>query len=161
MISTEHLHKVAPTTNSRRRNSTKPLRRSGKDTAPGPDRIQYSDIKNLIKEDRAELYTIGQEIFDKGYIPEDWTDSFLRHIPKPGKGHHKLNEHCILTMQNTIGKLMEHIVARKLASDLEDREILPTNQGIQRLFRPGKWTWEMGLHLHVTCAKDSRGKNRQ
>ena len=33
------------------------LRRSGKDTAPVPDRIQYSDIKNITEEDRAEHYT--------------------------------------------------------------------------------------------------------
>ena len=63
----------------------KVLRRSGKDTTPGPDRIQYCDIKNLTEEDRAELYTIYQEGFDKGYIPKDWTDSFLRPIPKPRK----------------------------------------------------------------------------
>ena len=31
------------------------LRRSGKDTAPGPDKVRYSDIKNLIEEDRAEF----------------------------------------------------------------------------------------------------------
>ena len=66
-----------------RRNSKKVLRRSRKDTVPGPDRIQYWDIKNLTEEDRAELYTIYQESFDKGYIPKDWTDTFLRPIPKP------------------------------------------------------------------------------
>ena len=32
-------------------------------------------------------------------------------------------------MQNTVRKLMEGIVARKLARDLEDREIFPANQG--------------------------------
>ena len=63
----------------------KVLRRSRKNTAPGPDRIQYWDIKNLTEEDRAKLYTIYQESFDKGYIPKDWTDSFLRPIPKPRK----------------------------------------------------------------------------
>ena len=62
-----------------------------KDTAPGPDRIQYWDIKNLTEEERAELYTIYQESFDKGYIPKEWTDSFLKPIPKPRKDHHKLN----------------------------------------------------------------------
>ena len=93
------------------------------------------DIKNLIEEDRAELYTIYQESFDKGYIPEDWTGSFLRPIPKPGKDRHKLNGYRILTMQNTVGKLMERTVARKLSRDLEDRKILPANQGD---FRPGK-----------------------
>ena len=126
LISTEHLHKVAPTMNSQRRNSR---RRSGKDTEPGPDKIRYSDIKKLTEEDRTELHTIYQESFDKGYIPEDWTDSILRPISKPGKAHHELNGYRIHTMQNTAGKLMERTVARKLARDLEDREILPENRG--------------------------------
>ena len=100
-----------------------------KDTAPGPDRIRYSDIKNLTN--RAELYTIYQESLNKGYIPKDWTGSFLRPIPKPRKDHHKLNGYRILTMQNTIGKLMERIVAAKLDRDLHDRGILPANGGGQ------------------------------
>ena len=51
----------------------------------------------LTEEDRAELYTIYHDSFDKGYIPEDWTDSFLRFILKPGKEDHKLNGYRILT----------------------------------------------------------------
>ena len=42
-------------------------------------------------------------------------------------------------MQNTVGKLMESMVARKLTKDLENRGVLPPNQGG---FRPGKATWE-------------------
>ena len=42
-------------------------------------------------------------------------------------------------MQNDIGKLVERIVARKLARDFEDRNILPATQGD---FRTGKCTWE-------------------
>ena len=42
-------------------------------------------------------------------------------------------------MQNTTGKLMERILARKLAHDLERRNVLPTNQGG---YRAGKATWE-------------------
>ena len=42
-------------------------------------------------------------------------------------------------MQNTTGKLMERIVARKLAQDLERRNVLPSNQGG---YRAGKTTWE-------------------
>ena len=155
LISTEHLHKVAPTMNSQRRNSR---RRSGKDTEPGPDKIRYSDIKKLTEEDRVDLYTIYQESFDKGYIPEDWTDSILRPISKPGKAHHELNGYRILTMQNAVGKLMERTVARKLARDLEDREILPENRGgSDQKNAHGK----MQLHLHMKCTKDSRGKNKQ
>ena len=75
------------------------LRRSGKDTAPGPDKVRYSDIKNLTEEDRTELYAIYHESFPNGYIPEDWTHSFLKPIPKPRKDHRTLNGYRILTMQ--------------------------------------------------------------
>ena len=50
-----------------------------------------------------------------------------------------LNGYRILSMQNTIGKLMERIVARNLARDFEDRNILPANQGDSRT---GKCPWE-------------------
>ena len=73
MISTKHLHKVAPKMNSLRRNSAKPSEKAG--------RIQHlvqigfdTQItkRNLTEEGRAELYTIYQESFDKCYIPKDW-----------------------------------------------------------------------------------------
>ena len=105
-------------------------------------------------------YTRYPESFDKGYIPKDWTDSLLRPIPKPEKYHHKLNGYRILSKSNTVGKLMEHIVARKLASDLEDREVLPTNQGIRRLFRPGKWTWENGAAFACDVYKGFQRKEQ-
>ena len=56
------------------------LRRSGKDTAPGPDKVRYSDIKNLTEGDMTELYAMYRENFDKGYIPEGWTHSFRKRI---------------------------------------------------------------------------------
>ena len=42
-------------------------------------------------------------------------------------------------MQNTTGKLMERVVARKLAEDLERRNVLPPNQ---EGYRAGQTTWE-------------------
>ena len=61
-------------------------------------------------------------------------------------------------MQNTVGKLMERNVARKLARDLEDKEILSADQwGSDQRMHMGK----MQLHLHMTRTKDSRGKNKQ
>ena len=110
-----------------------------KDTAPGPDKVKYSDIKNMSENDLKELLELYQKSFDQGQLPEDWTHSFLQPLPKAGKDHRKLNGYRILTMQNTVGKLMERIVACKLTNDLEERGILPPNQGG---FRPGKCTWE-------------------
>ena len=43
-----------------------------------------------------------------------------------------MNGYCILTMQNTTGKLIEWIVARKLAQDLKRKNVLPSRQGEYR-----------------------------
>ena len=115
------------------------LRRSGKDTAPGPDNVRYSDIKNLTEEDRTELScTLSTKKALTKATSQKTGVSFLKPVSKPGKDHRKqLNGYRILAMQNTIGKLMERIVARKLTRDLEDQKILPANQGG---FRLGKCT---------------------
>ena len=110
-----------------------------KDTAPGPDRVRYSDIKNLSVDNKSELFRLYEESFATGQVPEGLSHSYLKPIPKPGKDHSKLNGYRILTMQNTMGKLMERIVSRKLAQDLERRNVLPPNQGG---YRAGKTTWE-------------------
>lgn len=70
----------------------------------------------------------------KGYIPENWPHSFLKPLPKPGKDNRKLNGYRILKMQITEERL-EGIIARKLARDLENWEIIPANQAG---FRQGK-----------------------
>ena len=96
---------------------TEALSGLSKDTAPGPDRVKYSDIKNLSVHNKSELFRLYEESFATGQVPEDWSHSYRKPIPKPGKDHSKLNGYRILTMQNTTGKLMERIVARKLAQD--------------------------------------------
>ena len=73
-----------------------------------------------------------------GTIPEDWLHSFLGVVPKPGKDHKALNGYRIITMQNTIGKLLEKIIARRVAKDLEERKVLPATLGS---YRKGKDTW--------------------
>ena len=117
---------------------TKALSGLSKDTAPGPDRVKYSDIKNLSVHNKSELFRLYEESFATGQVPEDRSHSYLKPIPKPGKDHSKLNGYHILTMQNTTGKLMERIVARKLAQDLERRK----------------------KKKHMMSMKDSRGRNK-
>ena len=41
-------------------------------------------------------------------------------------------------MQNTVGKLLEKIVARKLSIELEEKNLLPSTLGS---YRQGKDTW--------------------
>ena len=118
---------------------TEALSGLSKDTAPGPDKVKYSDIKNLLEDDKSELFRLYEKSCATGQVPEYWSHSYLKPIPKPGKDHSKMNGYRILTMQNSTGKLMERIVARKLAQDLERRNVLSPNQ---RGYRAGKTTWE-------------------
>ena len=46
----------------------------------------------------------------------------------PGKDHSKLSGYRTLTMQNTTGELVERIIVRKIAQDLENRNVLPPNR---------------------------------
>ena len=85
-------------------------------------------------DNKSELFKLYEESFATGLVPEDWSHSYLKSIPKPGKDHSKLNGYRILKMQNTTWKLMERIVARKFAQDFERRNVLPPNQGGYRAY---------------------------
>ena len=67
----------------------------------------------------------------------------------------KLNGYRILTMQNSTGKLMGWIVARKLAHGLERRNVLPPNQGG---YRAGKPTWENPARFAYNVYEGFQGK---
>ena len=118
---------------------------------------KYSDIKNLSADNKSKLFRLYEESFATGQVPEDWSLSYLKPIPKPGKDHSKLNGYRIFTMKSTTGKLMERIVARKLAQDLERRNVLPPNQeDTEQETPPGKTQ----LDSHTMPTKDSRGRNK-
>ena len=42
------------------------------DTAPGPDKVIYTDIKNLPEDDKSKLFTLYEESIATGQVPEDW-----------------------------------------------------------------------------------------
>lgn len=113
------------------------LKRSA-DTAPGPDGVRYSHMGTLEPRDMAELAERLDSSLKEGAIPEDWLHSHLAPIPKPGKDHSKIAGYRIITMQNTVGKLLEGIVARHISSQLETQKLLPSTLGS---YRPRKDTW--------------------
>ena len=74
--------------------------------------MKYEDLKTLGTQDMQELTNILNESLAEQYIPEDWLDSHLAPVPKPGKDSTSIKGYRIVTMQNTVGKLLEKIVAR-------------------------------------------------
>ena len=96
---------------------TEALSGLSKDTAPGTDKIKYSDIRNLSVDNKSMFFRLHEESLAAEQVPGDWSLSYLRPIPC------KLNGYSILTMQNTMGKLMEWVEARKLAQDIKKEKI--------------------------------------
>ena len=94
---------------------TEALSELSKDTAPGPDKVKFSDIKNLSVEHKSELFRLYVQSLATGQVHEVGSHRYLKPIPIPGKDHSKLNGHRILTMQNTTGKLMEGVVVGQVA----------------------------------------------
>ena len=108
------------------------------DSAPGPDGVKYSDIKTLDEQDMQSLTDLLNESLNNQEIQDEWLDSHLAPVPKPDKDKTSIKGYRIVTMQNTVGKLLEKIVARRLAIQLEDNDLLPATLGS---YRRGKDTW--------------------
>ena len=51
---------------------TEALSRLSKDTAPGPHRVKYSDIKNLLVDNKSKLFRLYEKRFATGQVPEDF-----------------------------------------------------------------------------------------
>ena len=109
-----------------------------KNSAPGPDGVKYEDLKTLSSQDMQSLTNTLNNSLAEQNIPEDWLDSHLAPVPKPGKDKTSIKGYRIVTMQNTVGKLLEKIVARRLANQLERDNLLPSTIGS---YRTGKDTW--------------------
>ena len=74
---------------------------------------------------------------DEQEIPEEWLDSHLAPVLKPDKDRTSIKDYRIVTMQNTVGKLLEKIVVRRIAIQLEEDNLLPSTFGS---YRAGKDT---------------------
>ena len=108
------------------------------DSTPGPDRVKYSHLKALSTDLLETLAKSMNDSLKNGFIPDDWLHSALSPIPKPDKDHGHISGFRIITMQNTVGKVLEKYVARNLMLELERKSLLPNTLGS---YRPGKDTW--------------------
>ena len=111
---------------------------SATDSAPGPDGVRYKGMKELDEQGIQSLTNMLNDSLAEHHIPDEWLDSHLGPVPKPEKDHTSIKGYRIVTMQNTVGKLLEKIVARRLANQLEEDNLLPATLGS---YRRGKDTW--------------------
>ena len=87
---------------------------------------------SLSEDDTQDLTGELQNSLDTREVPEDWLHSHLSPVPKPEKDPFKISSYRIITMQNTVSKLLGKIVARKLSCELEEKGLLPPTLGSYR-----------------------------
>ena len=71
----------------------------------------YEHLKLLNEDELAALAEVLSDSVQDSQIPEDWLHSHLCPVPKPGKDLSSIKGYRIIYMQNTIGKLLEKVIA--------------------------------------------------
>ena len=86
-------------------------------SAPGPDKLIWSHIKFIIKDEDciAKLIDIVNACTELGYWPSHFKSSTMVIIPKPNKLTYNSPKLCCpIVLLNTIGKLFEKMIGEHL-----------------------------------------------
>ena len=97
--------------------------------APGPDRILNVVLKQSIDMLADRLYFIFRAIFELDIYPDEWQESIMVVLHKPGKpSYQEPKAYRPITLLNTLGKLFSSIMADDLSHFCETRGVFPKNQ---------------------------------
>ena len=77
----------------------------------------------------ASLVSIIQRVFETGVIPEEWLNSTVVSIPKPGGDPVIMSDHRGISLMPTILKLLVGLLGRRIYVALEKSDLLFQGQG--------------------------------
>jgi hypothetical protein len=95
--------------------------------APRPDEIPNLVLKKCYNEIKNHLL-LAQESFEIGYFPKIFKETKTHVLRKPKKSDYtKPNAYRPIALENTIGKVLESIMAKTISYLTEEHELLPAN----------------------------------
>ena len=124
--------------------------------APGPDGIQNIVIKHLPEVAIEFMVRIINGIFLTKYYPKAWKEARILLFPKPKKNHRDPANYRPISLLNTMSKLAEKIISKRLNNSLK---ILGIIRNEQCGFRRGHST-TMQLMRHVENITRGYNQNR-
>ncbi|KAI5116493.1 hypothetical protein M0805_008263 [Coniferiporia weirii] len=98
-------------------------------SAPGPSGISYRPLKWVIMHYPAEVLTLFNDCLRLGHHPECWRAAKVVMLRKPNKKDpFSPRSYQPITLEETLGKLLEKIVANRLQFLANKEDWLPPNQ---------------------------------
>lgn len=107
---------------------TEELRKLPNHKTPGPDGIQNELLKIVAQKDRNNIAHIFNRCLREAHYPDKWKKGNLVLIQKPGRNPEDSTAYRPLCMLDTIGKLFEKILAKRLNEHLEATGSLANTQ---------------------------------
>ena len=98
------------------------------DTAPGPDGIHYSMLKNMSETGKLCLLEFLNKIFEHGELPKKWKLAYVIPILKEGKNPTSPDSYRPIALTSCICKLLERIMNRRLVWFLMKHNLLDMSQ---------------------------------
>ena len=96
--------------------------------APGPDSIPNEVLKIIASTVAEELAQAATDLLSTGNIPQSYKESITAVIRKERKGDYTLpSSYRPVALENTLAKVVERIVATRLADAAEEHNLLPWN----------------------------------
>jgi hypothetical protein len=97
--------------------------------AAGPDRINFKAIRLLWGWDEERVVALVKTTIRCGHHPKEWKIATGVVIPKQGKSDYDLAKaYRVITLQNCLGKVVEKVVATKIADTYVRKHLLHNGQ---------------------------------
>ena len=102
-------------------------------SSPGPDMISYTIIKKLPVPTMCILLQVYNSLYMSGVMPAAWKHAIITPIIKPKKDVTDPQSYRPISLTSCLSKIIERMIARRLSSYLESRNILaPQQAGFRR-----------------------------
>ena len=123
--------------------------------APGPDGIAFSILKRIPERVLVALTKLYNTCLHTGYFPRRWKEANGIMIAKPGKDHTVAANYRPISLLNTLGKLFERIVARRLTEHFQESNFF---NGWQRAYLQKKEASEIVYRLAEEIKASARAR---
>jgi ribonuclease HI len=113
--------------------------------APGPDEIPNHILKRCLTTLQQHILTLAQQSLTTGHFPQPFKETITLVLRKPNKSNYtQPNAYRPIALENTIGKVLESIMADHISYLCETFDLLPKNHFGGR---PGRTTEDAMLIL--------------